>query len=175
MSGQGELVLRDGAPQDAALLAAFWRERYAATFGHLYRPEDLAAFFTASYGAAQQGADLAEPGSAHRLVFQDGALCSACQTGPLKLPIDPGDVRAWELRRLYLTAAQQGSGLADQLMDWAFNEARARGAEAIYLGAWERNHRALAFYRRHGFAVVGRYLYPVGEARDEELILRRPL
>jgi diamine N-acetyltransferase len=169
-------ILRDGRPDDAALLANFWRDRYVETFAHLYRPQDLAAFLAASYGVDRQYAELLDQAGAHRLAFAaDGALVGACGVGPLKLPINPGAAQSYELHRLYLTAAAQGGGLADALMTWALDRARARNAARMYLGVYSENHRAKRFYSRWGFVRVGGYDYVVGDAVDPEDIMMRPM
>jgi ribosomal protein S18 acetylase RimI-like enzyme len=77
------------------------------------------------------------------------------------------------LHRLYLAAVAKGKGVADRLMEWTIAEARTLGADDLYLGVWSANERAQRFYRRHGFEIVGEYLFPVGEQMDEEYIMRR--
>jgi diamine N-acetyltransferase len=167
-------ILRDGRPDDAALLAQFWRDRYVETFAHLYRPQDLAAFLAASYSADRQYTELLDQASAHRLAFAaDGTLVGACGVGALKLPINPGAALSYELHRLYLTPAAQGSGLADTFMTWALAQAEARHAARMYLGVYSENHRAKNFYSRWGFVRVGGYDYVVGDAIDAEDIMMR--
>ncbi|WLT29980.1 N-acetyltransferase [Geothrix sp. PMB-07] len=53
--------------------------------------------------------------------------------------------------------------------------ATAWGADEIWLGVWENNHRALAFYRRWGFQEVGEHVFKIGEQVDRDLILAKPL
>jgi YD repeat-containing protein len=167
-------TLRDGRSEDAAALADFWRDRYVETFCHLYRQADLAAFLAASYSPANQLAELLDQSGAHRLAFDAaGGLIGAASVGPLKLPIDPGPARSFELYRLYITQAAQGAGLADALMAWAFEQAGARATAKMYLGVFSENHRAKRFYARHGFTRVGGYEFIVGEARDAEDIMMR--
>ncbi|MFZ4069284.1 MAG: GNAT family N-acetyltransferase [Caulobacterales bacterium] len=167
-------TLRDGRPDDAAALADFWRDRYVETFGHLYRPADLVAFLAASYSPAQQLAELLDLSGAHRLAFDAaGALIGAASVGPLKLPVDPGPARSFELYRLYITESAKGAGLADALMAWAFDQADARATAKMYLGVFSENHRAKRFYARHGFSRVGGYEFIVGDARDAEDIMMR--
>lgn len=167
---------RDAAPADAPALAAFLRERFASTFGHLYPSEDLAAFLAQSYGDAQQRAQITDPQAGHRLAMQGGAILGAAEMGPMGLPIaHPPEERACELKRLYLADAVKGAGVADVLMNWAVDWAASRGAKVMYLGVWSENTRAQRFYARHGFVQVGTYEFPVGATRDLEWIMRLSL
>ena len=60
-----------------------------------------------------------------------------------------------ELKRFYVDKPWHGQGLARTLMQAAEQAARARGARELWLGVWERNERAQAFYRKCGFRKVG--------------------
>lgn len=166
---------RDAGPDDADLLAAFWRERFSETFGATYDPADLAAYLAATYSPAQQWAELLNPALATRLAIgADGGLLGALLMGPLALPVSapPG---ALELKRLYVVEAAKGAGIAARLMDWALTHAKACAARAIYLGVWRHNERAQRFYSRYGFVKIGEYQFPVGKTIDEEDILRLDL
>jgi ribosomal protein S18 acetylase RimI-like enzyme len=161
---------------DCDRLAAFAEATFRATFAHLYRPEDLAAFVAASYTPAGHYVEIIDPARDTMLAERDGALVAYAQGGPLTLPIAPlGGEPAYELKRLYVDAALHGAGVADALMDAIEARADARGAAAIYLGVYADNPRAQRFYTRRGFAKVGAYRFPVGAAYDDEWIMRRPL
>jgi GNAT superfamily N-acetyltransferase len=79
------------------------------------------------------------------------------------------------LDQLYVLERYHGSGIARGLMDWAVDEARRRGARALYLTVFIDNHRARRFYDRYGFEAVGRYDFMVGEQADEDIIMRKAL
>ncbi|KRC64094.1 hypothetical protein ASE12_04535 [Aeromicrobium sp. Root236] len=59
------------------------------------------------------------------------------------------DISGLELKSLYVSADQRGSGLADTLLQ------RSIGGASAFLWVYEANPRAHAFYRRHGFAPNG--------------------
>ena len=53
--------------------------------------------------------------------------------------------------------------------------ARTLGTDALWLGVWERNPRAQAFYRTCGFAVVGTHTFVVGSDPQTDHVMARPL
>ncbi|MFN0097433.1 MAG: GNAT family N-acetyltransferase [Gemmatimonadaceae bacterium] len=53
--------------------------------------------------------------------------------------------------------------------------ARHAGAEPLWLGVWERNPRAIAFYRKFGYADVGAHVFVVGTDPQTDRIMTRPL
>lgn len=75
-----------------------------------------------------------------------------------------GSVESWN-RRFRISnicvfdGAQRGRGVGSLLMDAIQQEAAASGVRMIVLETQSCNERAIAFYKRHGFAVIGFDLY----------------
>ena len=164
---------RDAGPADAARLAELGRRSFSETFGHLYKPEDLAAFLV-THNEANWAEELGDPAFAVRLGEAEGSAVAYAKLGPPSLPFEARG-RAIELRQFYLLAPWQGSGAARTLMDWVIAEARRRGAEELYLSVFVDNHRARRFYERYGFAFVGPYAFQVGSHFDEDHVMRLAL
>jgi ribosomal protein S18 acetylase RimI-like enzyme len=164
---------RDATPDDAALLDSLFRTSFCETFGHLYREADLGAFLSQFTLAAWQR-ELADPEFEFRLAVEEGEPAGYAKLAPLGLPVEP-DRPALELRQLYLPRRFHGLGIARALMDWVVAQARARGAQQLYLSVWSENWRAKAFYRRYGFVYVKPYAFMVGEQADEDEIWRAVL
>jgi ribosomal protein S18 acetylase RimI-like enzyme len=80
-----------------------------------------------------------------------------------------------ELRRLYVDHAYHGAGLAQAMMARVMERARIRGAKTIWLGVWERNFRAQAFYQKWGFERVGEKVFVVGDDPQIDWVMARPL
>lgn len=167
------MIHRDATPADAAAIAGLARETFAETFGHLYSPENLAAFLT-SHTPADWARVLAEPDVAVRVIEVDGALIGYARVGPPTLPIEPRG-RAVELRQFYLLKPWHGGGHAQTLMDWVIATARASGADKLFLSVFVDNVRAQRFYARYGFEDVGRYAFMVGSHEDEDRLMRLAL
>ena len=75
-----------------------------------------------------------------------------CVTGPEPI----------ELWRFYVDREWHGRGIAQALMDRVKAAARERGAKTLWLGVWERNDRARAFYAKCGFADAGEHIFLFG-------------
>lgn len=80
-----------------------------------------------------------------------------------------------EIQRLYVDAPWHGTGVARALMDSLLDAAVAGGADVAWLGVWEQNPRAIAFYTKSGFAVVGDHVFVVGEDPQRDLVLAKGL
>ncbi len=161
---------RNAGPADAATMADLGRRTFTETFGHLYKPEDLTLFLQ-THIEENWRAELSNPAFAVRLVEGDGVAAAYAKLGPPSLPFEPRGP-CIELRQFYVLKPWHGAGISQALMEWALDEARARGAQEIYLSVFVDNHRARRFYARYGFEFVQTYAFMVGSHADEDHIMR---
>jgi len=169
------VLIRPAVPADAEALAALARRTFLETFGPQYDPADMTAFLDGAYSPAKQLEELENPAWVTLLAEADGepvgfaqlVLGSGmpCVAGPAPM----------ELNRIYALRATHGTGLGNALMEAVLAEALAQGGGTLWLGVWERNDRAQAFYRRWGFERVGGHVFRVGSQCDTDDILARPL
>jgi len=164
---------RDATVADASALDRIFDTSFCETFAHFYRAEDLEAFLS-SFGIADWEAELGDPAYAFRLAEEDGEPVAYLKLGPLKFPVETGRA-ALLLDQLYVLKEYHGAGIAQQLMEWAFAEAKRRGAAELYLTVFIDNPRARRFYERYGFEAVGRYDFMVGNQADEDIVMRKLL
>jgi diamine N-acetyltransferase len=166
------MTIRHATLDDVPALSAFGRRVYHATFAPDNRPDDLAAYLDGAYTEHHQRQELADPTLTTLLVEHEGALAAFAQlrpgteagvTGP-----DP-----LELWRFYVDPAWHGHGIAAALMAAAEQAALARGGRTLWLGVWERNPRAQAFYRKQGFVVVGEHIFMLGSDPQRDLIMEK--
>ncbi|WP_397532630.1 GNAT family N-acetyltransferase [Roseateles sp.] len=80
-----------------------------------------------------------------------------------------------ELERLYLQQRFTGRGWGRLLLQQAEQQARMQGAGRLWLSAWTGNHRALGFYARCGYQLLGEAVYRFEDAAYPNKILARTL
>jgi diamine N-acetyltransferase len=166
------MTIRQATPDDAALLCALSMLTFVETFGHLYPPDDLAAYLAIAYPEDLQRQQLASGDYAAWILELAGEPAGFVFAGPCGLPHPDVRDADGELKRLYVLAAHHNAGWGRQLMDAALAWMLPR-FDRLWLGVWSENSAAQRFYARYGFARVGQYEFPVGQVRDLEYILRR--
>lgn len=168
------VAIRPALPQDGPALAALARRVFTETFGAHYDAGDLAEHLDRAFGPGGLLAELVDPSFRVMLAEEDGAMAAYLKLAPMTLPVDHPS-GSLEIKQLYVLAPWQGKGVAQRLIDWAIEHARAVDAPALYLSVWSRNDRAIAFYRRHGFVMAGTAPFAVGARIDEDPVMRLDL
>jgi ribosomal protein S18 acetylase RimI-like enzyme len=58
-------------------------------------------------------------------------------------------------------------------MKACLDEAERAGCDLVWLGVWERNPRAIAFYHKWGFEQVGTQTFQLGDDMQSDWIMSR--
>jgi len=164
---------RRGRVGDAAAIDGVFRKSFCDTFEHLYRPPDLEAFLS-EFTLDRWKEELEDSRFAFQVAEAEGQVVGYVKLGPPSLPVETEGASV-ELRQLYLLKDWHGLGAAKALMDWAIEEAKARGGTELYLTVYTENERAKRLYERYGFVEVGPYHFMVGEQADEDIIMKLAL
>ena len=165
------MIYRPATPDDAPALARLGRDSFCAAFAHLYKPEDLNPFLEQVYSEKAVAEEIADPAIIHRLAADGTALAGYCKMREPSWYADHSDAaRPIALGQLDTDPDRTGQGIGAVLMDWAIDEARTRGCDAIQLSVWSENHGAQRFYQRHGFTKIADIDFWVGNHRDDELL-----
>lgn len=172
------MILRPATTADAEDLANVATRAFVAAFGHLYRPEDLAAFLAEYRTAEKYLGYLREPPILIEVAEVGGKIAAYCLINRGERhdeQPEPRPARPVFLSQLYTDPEMTGRGLGAALIEWAIAESRAWGADALQLSVFSENYGAQRFYQRHGFAKVADIDFWVGNHRDHEFLYELPL
>lgn len=166
--------IRKALATDAPQLAQLAERTFRDTFGATNTSEDLDHHSRTAYQPEIQAREIADPATATIVADQDGDLVAYAQlrwgdAAPCVRAVAPG-----EIHRLYVDKAWHGHGLAQKLMLACLAEMHARGSDVVWLGVWEHNPRAIAFYKKFAFQEVGAHTFVLGHDAQRDIILSRP-
>ena len=169
------LLIRRAAVADATWLAALAARTFRETYAAHNTPENMERYVADHFSPALQAAELAESRYLTLVAEISGQPAAYTQLGRGPAPECVTGPTPMEIIRFYVERAWHGQGLAQRLMEAAAEHAAAAGARTLWLGVWERNPRAIAFYRKCGFAEVGTHTFVLGTDHQRDLVLARPL
>ena len=165
------MILRPATLADAPALAALGAETFVAAFGHLYTPEDLAAFLAQVHAPGPVAEEIAGERCTHCLVEENGTLVAYCKLRYPSHYTSYTDARdPIELGQLYALPTHTGTGIGARLMDWALGVARERSHDAVLLSVYSENFGAQRFYQRYGFGKIADITFQVGAQLDAEFL-----
>ena len=167
------IVWRDADVGDAEALAYLGAATFMATFAFDHPGQPMIEHLRTEHSAGYYAKALAR--SDVNIVIGETPLGAPVGYAMLTAPAHPelqqdGDV---ELKRIYLLGLWQGRGNGTALLNQAFAIEHKRGAQRMLLAVYENNDRAVAFYKRAGFAAIGETVFMVGAVPFRDLVYAR--
>jgi diamine N-acetyltransferase len=163
--------IRAATAGDATALAQFGEKTFRDTFAAHNRVADMDRYVEATYSLARVQADLIDPARVTLVVDCGGTLVAFAQLRTGAAPACVGGAAPIELLRFYVDESFHGRGVAVALMDSVLAAVQARHADCLWLGVWEHNARAIAFYAKRGFSDVGSQPFVLGTDRQTDRIM----
>jgi len=140
---------------DAPLLAEIGGVSLLESHGHSAPPEVMQQYVQNNFSEEACANELADGNNLFYAVFYNNKAA-----GYYKIILNsPHEAvalnRATKMERLYLLKEYYALKLGKELLLHAVNLSKKGGDEGMWLTVWQKNDRALSFYKREGFTVVG--------------------
>ena len=163
--------IRHGTTADAKLLSELGAKTFYDTFAKDNTPENMAAHLKKSFSPEIQFAELSNPDHIF-LIAEEGSQ----SIGYAQLIMNSREEslkgnKFLEIRRIYASPEYIGKGVGKALMQASVQEARQRDCDSVWLGVWEKNPRAIEFYKKWGFKEVGTHTFTVGDDPQRDFIM----
>ncbi|BDH46163.1 spermidine/spermine N(1)-acetyltransferase [Salmonella enterica subsp. enterica serovar Choleraesuis] len=169
------MPVRIARSSDAPKLAALAERTFIDTFSASNTKEDMALHCQSSYSPEHQRREIENPQWITLVCECDGELAGYAQLRWEEFPACVIANKPGEILCFYIEKNWHGRGLAQQLMHACLNALKSGGFDAVWLGVWEHNPRAIAFYQKFGFTEAGEHIFQLGSDPQRDIILTRTL
>ncbi len=170
-----EFELSRARLKDLEAIRKIGSETFRETFEATNSKSNLDAYISKSFDTNKLCTELQNPNS-HFFLATTGIEVA----GYLKVNFAPAqteinDPNSMEIERIYILKKNYGKGLGQLLFDKSLEIARQAKCAFIWLGVWEKNFRALAFYKKNGFVELGTHVFVMGESRQTDKLMKLTL
>jgi diamine N-acetyltransferase len=167
-------TIRLATVDDAPALATLGAKTFEDTYAAFNTAENMALHLAGTFTPELQRVEIEDP-NGFILVAQALDLIAYAHVTRELVPPAVGDIGALEIKRFYVDRAWHGLGVAQRLMTETCRAAAARGARSVWLTVWNQNPRAIAFYRKVGFADAGTIPFQLGNDLQTDFLMVRAL
>lgn len=162
---------------DLIKLQIISRTTFAQTFEEHNNPEDMQAYLNSSFSIEKLTEELNNRNAEfffainHEINEVVGYL--KVNTGDAQS--EKMDSNAFEIERIYVDKAYFGKKVGQLLFDKAIEMAKSKNKSFVWLGVWEENHRALAFYTKNGFIPFDKHIFKLGNDEQTDIMMKLTL
>jgi GrpB-like predicted nucleotidyltransferase (UPF0157 family)/ribosomal protein S18 acetylase RimI-like enzyme len=165
------MKIRRASESDAQALANLGQSTFVETFAEYNTKEDMDLYVTKTFGAEKQMKEIRDPNRWIEIAWSGEQAVGFLHLVRSKPDSSVTGPKPIELLRLYVDSRWHGKGIGAALMERTIEIARKEGFQTLWLGVWEKNFRAQAFYAKHGFNSVGRQVFKLGTDEQNDFIM----
>lgn len=167
--------IRYGTTADAKMLSELGAKTFYDTFAKDNTPENMAAHLKNSFSPEIQLTELASLNHIFLIADEESQSIGYAQLLLNSKEEYITGANSLEVRRIYAVQGYVGKGIGKALMQAVIEEAKQRGCDSVWLGVWEKNPRAIEFYKKWGFKEVSTHIFTVGDDPQRDYIMELEL
>ena len=151
------------------------KETFYQTFAAQNTAEDMETYLETAFSKDKLYRELCAPNTSFFFLYADESLAGYLKLNEYPSQTDVNDENSLEIERIYVLKDFQGLGLGRYLMEYSINTAADNGKNYVWLGVWEKNEKALKFYKKNGFYRIGEHSFVIGNDVQTDYIMRKDL
>ncbi len=166
------LTIRRAIIDDARALAVLAEHTFRETYSADNSEDEIELHCIQNFSLEIQSKELLDPKLITILAEEQyGDLVAFAQLRLESYTESINTNRSSELYRFYVSHQYHGRGLAQKMMKEILQIAKSKDSENLWLGVWEHNTKAIAFYQKIGFSEAGEHIFKLGQDPQRDLIM----
>lgn len=165
----------EAGPEYAELIADLSRDTFYETFASENSEADMEKFMKEQFTKGKLMMEVGNPAYKFFLAKYNGKVAGYLKLRFDNKPLNLASKNPLEIARIYVKKDFIGKKIGGALMNKALEIANSGGNDTLWLGVWERNETALAFYRKYGFEKFGDTDFLLGNDLQRDWLMMKRL
>ncbi|MGE6614133.1 GNAT family N-acetyltransferase [Peribacillus sp. NPDC076916] len=161
--------------EDSRELQEISYETFNETFKHQNSAENMNAYLERAFDLKQLEKELSNSSSQFFFVYFNHQVAGYLKVNTNDAQTEQMGDESLEIERIYIKKKYQKHGLGKYLLNKAMEIAMERNKKKIWLGVWEKNENAIAFYKKIGFVQTGSHSFYMGDEEQMDLIMTKAI
>lgn len=170
-----EIVIRRVGLEDMDALQTISRQTFEETFAEGNSPENMAKYLEERLNSDILKTELSNHGSRFYFAEFNGEVIGYLKVNTGSAQTEYWDGAAVEIERIYVLHEFHGKKVGQVLYDKAIAIAHELHTDTVWLGVWEKNPRAINFYKKNGFVEFDKHIFRLGDDEQTDIMMKRSL
>lgn len=157
---------------DLAQLQQIGKQTFSETFASSNTEENMKKYLEEGFSLQKLSADLQNPNYEFYFATLNQAVIGYLKLNFGQAQTELKDDKALEIERIYVLQEFQGKKIGQLLYNQAVQIAKNKNVAFIWLGVWEKNHRAIQFYTKNGFVEFDQHIFVLGNDKQTDIMMR---
>lgn len=161
--------------EDVILLQQVARQTFSETFSDSNSDENMQKYSDENFSVEKLISELNHPDSWFFLAIEDNHVLGYLKINKDSAQTELNDSKAVEIERIYVLKEWLGKKVGQLLFEKAIEIAQQENSGYVWLGVWEENKRAIAFYMKNGFVVFDKHIFRLGNDEQTDWMMKKEL
>ncbi|SFN34434.1 spermine/spermidine N-acetyltransferase [Chryseobacterium oleae] len=170
------IIINTASAEDLETIQSLGRQTFSETFAESNSEEAMKTYLDESFSTEKVKLELNNPDSHFFIAWEEDNAVGYLKlnSGAAQTELQDDDT-SLEIERIYVKKSHHGQKVGQLLYDKALESAQSLGKNYLWLGVWEKNLRALNFYRKNGFEEFGTHTFTLGNDEQTDLMMKKIL
>ena len=151
------------------------RTTFVQTYGKDNTVDNLLHYLDTHFNINQLTSEVNSPNSFFYLAKRNQEFIGFLKLNTGDAQTEVTENEAFEVERIYVLKKYHGHHFGKMLMDKAIEVAKSQQAPFIWLGVWEENPKAIAFYKKCGYKAFGTHTFTLGDDDQTDIMMKLEL
>ncbi|WP_316738925.1 GNAT family N-acetyltransferase [Pedobacter aquatilis] len=166
------LELQLATPDDVLKLKNISRATFSTTFADINTKENMDKYLNESFSIEQLDTELRNQSSQFYFASLNNEVIGYMKLNTGKAQKENQNDNALEIERIYVLKDFHGHKVGQFLYNKAIELAKNLNVDYVWLGVWEKNARAIAFYTKNGFIKYSEHVFMLGDDKQTDNLMK---
>lgn len=167
-----DISIREAGEADIPALSKLSEQTFRETYDWYNTEKNLRDYIAEHFKEEQLLNDLHQPNTCFLLAYYRDELSGYAKLRTFENPPGLRDAKHVEVERIYVIKTLQDKKIGYALMQACIEQAKKDQYEILWLGVWERNEKAINFYKKAGFRLFGEHPFKFGDDIQRDYLFK---
>lgn len=167
----GPIIIRKATIADIEIIQKISTQTFIETFAEANTPENIENYLLENFNLEKLASEINNPESAFYLATLNNNTIAYFKLNFGNAQTEFYNAQSMEIHRIYVLKEFHGKKIGQLLLNNAIKIGQESGVETIWLGVWEKNHKAIQFYNNNDFVEFDKHNFTMGNEVQTDLLM----
>jgi diamine N-acetyltransferase len=167
-----DIFIQKVTPADILKLQEISKQTFFETFAAENSEENMRQYLEEGFSIERLTAELSDPNTDFYFALLGNKIIGYLKLNSGASQTELKDEKAIEIERIYVLKEFHGKKVGQILYGKAMEVAKQKQADYVWLGVWEKNQRAINFYRKNGFVAFDKHIFKLGNDEQTDIMMK---
>lgn len=160
------------SPDEIDQLQKIGKQTFAEAFSSDNSEEDMKLYLDEGFSTDKLKNELSDKNSEFYFAVLDANIIGYLKINFGQSQTEIKDENTLEIERIYVLKEFHGKKVGQILYQKAMEISKQRGVDYVWLGVWEKNPRAIQFYKKNGFVEFDKHTFKLGNDEQTDIMMK---